>query len=151
MQKLKFKLDHPDCAPHIGSTFSAGMDLRVYVGDNPVMNYVQIPLGEKRMVGTGVRAAIPEGWVGLVFPRSSVGSKLGIRLANTVGVIDSDYRGEIKLVLENKGTEDAIFYNFDRVCQLVVVPYFPGSLSEIVDSLEDTDRGEGGFGSSGVN
>lgn len=148
MQKLKFKLETPECAPHIGTPDSAGLDLKVYVGGNPRINYVQIPVGAKVMVSTGVRAAIPKGWVGLVFPRSSVGSKLGVRLANTVGVIDADYRGEIKLVLENLGKEDVIFYNYDRVCQLVVVPFFPGELSEIVDDLDETERGEGGFGST---
>lgn len=151
MQKLLIKLDHPDCKPAIGSADSAGLDLRVFLGNNPRRDALQIDPGQKVKVGTGVRVAIPQGWVGLVFPRSSVGTKMDISLANTVGVIDADYRGEIILCLRNDGTESQVFYNFDRICQLVIVPFFPGALAEYVDSLEDTERGEGGFGHSGTN
>lgn len=151
MQKLLIKLDHPDCKPAIGSADSAGLDLRVFLGNNPRRDALQIEPGQKVLVGTGVKMAIPQGWVGLVIPRSSVGTKLDISLANTIGVIDADYRGEIKLCLRNNGTEPQVFFNFDRICQIVIVPYFPGSLAEYVDDLDETVRGEGGFGHSGTN
>ena len=100
------------------------------------------------MIDTGVAVEIPEGWVGIVVPRSSLG-KRRLMIANTVGVIDSDYRGTIKMNLLNMSNETQPIDNFERLCQLVVVPHYNPNDIEIVDSLTDTDRGEGGFGSSG--
>lgn len=116
-----------------GSTQAAGLDLHVYSI-------------EDGMIGTGIYASIPEGWVGLVVPRSSLGLK-GFRLRNTVGVIDSDYRGEIKLAFEGYTPELD-----DRVAQLVLVPHWVGAVERMasIDDLDTTDRGEGGFGSTGV-
>lgn len=151
MKKTQIKLANPKCMPHIGSVDAAGMDLRLYLGDNPRVDCSVLEPGECRVYNTGVSVAIPPGWVGLVVPRSSVGSKMKIRVSNTVGVIDSDYRGEIKLSLHNFGTEAQLLYNFDRLCQMVIVPYLPPDFHEIVDELGSTERGEGGFGSTGTN
>lgn len=116
-----------------GSSKSAGLDLQVHsIDDN--------------WIGTGIWAAIPEGWVGLLVPRSSLGLK-GFRLKNTLGVIDSDYRGEIKLAYEGYTPEPG-----ERVAQLVLVPHYVGAIERMasIDDLNVTDRGEGGFGSTGV-
>ncbi len=116
-----------------GSANAAGLDLSVYSIDD-------------KFIGTGIRAAIPTGWVGLVVPRSSLGLK-GFRLKNTLGIIDSDYRGEIKLAYEGYTPDLG-----DRVAQLVLVPHYVGAIERMVsiDDLDTTDRGEGGFGSTGA-
>lgn len=150
MIKLNYTLKDPRCAPHVGSAHSAGLDLRVFLGANPRVDGIEIQPGEVAEFGTGVAVAIPEGWVGLIAPRSSTG-KLGLMLTNTTGVIDSDYRGEIGIKVRNLGTEPQILYNFDRIVQLVVVPHLPTQLCEQVDSLDKTERGESGWGSSGQN
>lgn len=103
--------------------------------------------GEKRKVHTGLAFAIPDGYVGLMFPRSGSGSN-GMALANTVGVIDSGYRGEVIANLKNNGAEPMHIHKGDRVVQLVTVPclrYEP----DVVDVLPPSARGEGGFGSTG--
>ena len=116
-----------------GSANAAGLDLEVNSIDD-------------KFIGTGIFAAIPTGWVGLVVPRSSLGLK-GFRLKNTLGVIDSDYRGEIKLAYEGYTPEVG-----ERVAQLVLVPHYVGAIERMasIDDLDTTDRGEGGFGSTGV-
>ena len=101
------------------------------------------------MVGTGVACEIPSGYVGLVFPRSGMASKRGVNLANNVGVVDSGYRGEIKLPLYNAGHELAVVERGERCAQLVVVPFATCECVE-VDELSGTERGQGGFGSSGT-
>ena len=116
-----------------GSLNAAGLDLQAYsIDDN--------------WIGTGIYAAIPNGWVGLLVPRSSLGLK-GFRLKNTLGVIDSDYRGEIKLAYEGYKPDVG-----ERVAQLVLVPHYGGAIERMVSiaDLDTTDRGEGGFGSTGV-
>ena len=122
-----------------GSANAAGLDLRVHSLEQSVST------SNDGMIGTGIRAAIPTGWVGLVVPRSSLGLK-GFRLKNTLGIIDSDYRGEIKLAYEGYTPELG-----DRVAQLVLLPHYVGAVERMVsiDDLDATDRGEGGFGSTG--
>lgn len=120
---------------------AAGFDLRInedvkVLGDRPA-----------EIVGTGVRVAIPDGNVGLVFIRSSMG-KRGIKLANSVGVIDADYRGEIKLALVSHGPNYQHLERGTRVAQLVIVPCYMGGI-EHVEWLDETARGDGGFGSTG--
>ena len=116
-----------------GSANAAGLDLQAYSIDD-------------QFIGTGIYAAIPTGWVGLVVPRSSLGLK-GFRLKNTLGVIDSDYRGEIKLAYEGYTPDVG-----ERVAQLVLVPHYVGAVERMasIDDLDTTDRGEGGFGSTGA-
>lgn len=131
LPSLRYVSDSEDLTQ--GSANAAGLDLYVYSIEGD-------------MIGTGIRCAIPEGWVGMVVPRSSLGLK-GFRLRNTVGIIDSDYRGEIKLAFEGYTPEPG-----DRVAQLVLVPHWIGQVERMssIDDLDETDRGEGGFGSTGV-
>jgi len=99
--------------------------------------------------GTGLAAAIPSGYVGLVFPRSSI-SKTDMMLSNAVGVIDSGYRGEIKARFKYGDNSDSVHYNVgDKICQMIIIPY-PAIEPKFVDDLSDTARGSGGFGSTGV-
>lgn len=122
---------------------SAGFDL--YSMDTVVLT----PGCKPRKVNTGVRVQIPEGYVGLVFIRSSVGTKRQVTLANNVGVIDSDYRGPIIVALTNSGKENTVIQAGERVAQLVVVPFMKDA--EDVDQLDKTERGDGGFGFTGTN
>ena len=112
--------------------------------------HVSIGCGETKMIGTGVAMEIPTGYVGLVFARSGLACKKGLAPANKVGVIDSDYRGEIKVALHNhNGSGDALCVdNGERIAQISIVPYLKADF-EVVENLEDTERGEGGFGSTG--
>ena len=104
--------------------------------------------GETKKIHTGIKVAIPEGYFGGVYPRSSTGVKRNLMLANTIGVIDSDYRGEIMMFIYNYGSSDQIIKNGDRLAQLIIQPYQRFDI-ELVDELDETDRGEGGFGSTG--
>ena len=109
---------------------------------------VQLAPGERAAIPTGVAVAIPDGFAGLVLPRSGHAARHGIGLVNSPGLIDSGYRGEIRVLLINHGTEMVTFHRGDRVAQLVVVPLPEVDLVEVED-LDDTVRGSGGFGSSG--
>lgn len=119
----------------------AGMDLTT-------RRELVIERGETVMAGTGVAVEIPEGHVGFVFPRSGLASKKGITLANAVGVIDSGYRGEVMAPLLNMSGQTQYVGKGERICQLVVVPFVTCECVE-VDDLTETDRGSGGFGSTG--
>lgn len=122
----------------------AGLDLRV-------QRRLTVACGRTVLADTGVHVAVPAGHVGLVFVRSSVGAKRQVCLANGTGVIDSGYRGSIGVALHNFGRYPAVFEEGERVAQLVVVPVF-GGRDEQVDRLEllgESERGAGGFGSSG--
>ncbi len=123
-----------------GSANAAGLDLKVHWLEQPEA------YRSEGTIGTGIYASIPTGWVGLVVPRSSLGLK-GFRLKNTLGVIDSDYRGEIKLAYEGYTPEVG-----ERVAQLVLVPHYVGAVERMasIDDLDTTERGEGGFGSTGA-
>lgn len=127
------------CYAHEGD---AGLDLRI-------KHDVTLEPGQRANVGTGVAVEIPTGCVGLVFPRSGLASKVGITLSNSVGVIDSGYRGEIGASLINTSEETTTLDAGTRVCQLVVVPFVPCELVP-VDELSDTERGADGFGSTGL-
>lgn len=104
--------------------------------------------GERRAIPTGVAVAVPEGYVGLIAPRSGLAIRSGLSIVNTPGILDSGYRGEIAVILINLGSESVKISRGDRIAQLVVVP-FTSVEFEVVDQLEDTDRGAGGFGSTG--
>lgn len=139
---LKVVVDGPDLIPERKTRGSAGLDLRV-------KEDVELVAFQVRVVGTGVRVAIPDGYVGLVFLRSSMALR-DIQLANHVGVIDSDYRGEIMLPLQYVGPyRGCVLNRGERVAQLVIVPYLHVDV-QVVDRLDETERGEGGFGSTGV-
>lgn len=127
--------------PRYAHDGDAGLDLRA------VEDYTIAP-HESSMVRTGLHVEIPRWHVGLVFPRSGLGSK-GITLRNATGVIDSGYRGEVLAALWNTTDEPFEVHRGDRVCQLVVMPYCPCSVDE-VDALSESERGEHGYGSTGV-
>ena len=122
---------------------SAGYDLSADIHEK-----VEIKCGEIVMIPTGVALEIPAGYVGLVFSRSGLGAKHGVTLANSVGVIDSDYRGEISVPLICTKKEGYTVEPQERVAQIVIVPFFAEELVE-VSELSDTERGEKGFGSTG--
>lgn len=122
----------------------AGADLRANI-DGPLT----IQPGESAWVPTGVRMAIPEGHVGLQFPRSGLGCNHGLCLANGVGVIDSGYRGEVRAKLLNLGADQFTVNPGDRICQLVIVPYTKARFCT-VNELGESDRGTDGYGSTGV-
>ena len=120
---------------------SAGMDLR------STEEVVLAPM-ERKLVPTGLRVAIPQGFEGQVRPRSGLAVKHGIGMINAPGTIDSDYRGEIKVILINLGSEVVRLDEGERIAQLVICPVARAAIIE-VDELESTIRGEGGFGSTG--
>ena len=138
------KLNDKACAPTRADGGSAGFDLYAVVdnGETTVLP------GKTKMLGSGYAFEIPEGYFGGVFPRSGLSTKHGIRLANCVAVIDSSYRGEVKIPLFNDSNEAYTIRNGDRVAQLIIIPYAAETIEE-VDDLSDTDRGDGGFGHSG--
>ena len=105
--------------------------------------------GKRHAVATGFAFAIPDGYEVQVRPRSGLALKHGITCLNTPGTIDSDYRGEVKVILANLGDEDFVINTGDRIAQIVVAPVTQGVMVE-VDALDDTERGTGGFGSTGV-
>jgi dUTP diphosphatase len=127
--------------PRYETAGSAGMDLRA---DEP---FALAP-GERRLVPTGLALEIPPGHEGQVRPRSGLAVRHGIALVNAPGTIDSDYRGEVKVLLVNLGQEPASFARGDRIAQLVVAPVARAEL-EVVDDLAGSSRGPGGFGSTG--
>lgn len=104
--------------------------------------------GASQMIGLGFAAAVPDGYVGLLLPRSSAGAKHGLELNNTCGVIDSDYRGEWKAAMRTKSGIPFSWEKGDRVLQFMIVPVAAVTL-KLVDSLDETERGTGGFGSTG--
>lgn len=129
--------------PYYATEGSAGMDLAACIEEDIVirpMERVQVPCG--------FAVEIPKGFAGFVYPRSGLSSKFGITLANCVGVIDSDYRGEIKCPVINLSKEDYIIKQGERIAQLVISPVSKCTVS-VCEDLEDTERGVGGFGSTG--
>ena len=129
--------------PTYGTEFSAGADLYACL-EEPVT----IGPGETKKIPTGLAMEIPVGCAGLIYARSSLGTKKGLAPANKVGVVDSDYRGEFMIFLHNHGVEPQSIVHGDRVAQLLVTPvYTPGFVE--TDVLSDTVRGAGGFGSTG--
>ncbi len=129
--------------PTYGSVEAAGADLYACLEDAVV-----IQPGESAWIPTGISLEVPKGCAGLIFARSSMGIKRGLAPANKVGVIDSDYRGEIKVVLLNHGSEPQVVENGERIAQFVITPILTPAYIE-VESLSDTERGIGGFGSTG--
>ena len=131
--------------PSYGSAFAAGADLTACT-DMPT---VEIRSGETKLIPTGVAMEIPVGYVGLVYARSGIACKRGLAPANKVGVIDSDYRGEILVALHNHSAETQRIERGERIAQLVITPYLAVQFAE-AQSLDETVRGAGGFGSTGT-
>ena len=136
------KLVEDAVVPTYGTEFSAGADLY------SVQEATIMP-GETAFLGTGIATAIPEGLVGLVYARSGMACKRNLAPANKVGVIDSDYRGEIKVALHNHGNVPQTVAKGERIAQLVIAPYLRADY-EVVNELTETVRGAGGFGSTGT-
>lgn len=130
--------------PEYKTSGAAGCDICAFIE-----NDVVISSGKSAIIPTGLFTAIPEGYEIQVRPRSGLAAKNGITVLNTPGTIDSDYRGEICVILINFGSEDFTVHNGDRIAQLVVAPVTQGVFVS-VDSLDETERGLGGFGSTGV-
>lgn len=127
--------------PQYMSQGAAGADL------SSKQDYTILP-SRKMMIDTGTAVAIPEGYFGMVCPRSSLCNKGGLRLVNSLGVIDSDYRGTIRLVYENVSDKFVEISFGERIGQLIILPFVKAEFIQ-VDDLEDTERGDGGFGSTG--
>lgn len=142
--KIKIKkLTDTAKTPTRGSEYAAGYDLYADVKEN-----VQIKPHETVKIGTGLAMEIPDGYFGAIFARSGLAAKEGLRPANCVGVCDSDYRGEYIVAIHNDSEETRIITAGERIAQLVVMPYLPVTFDEVTE-LTDTNRGEGGFGSTG--
>ncbi len=137
-------LDDKAILPTYGSLDAAGADLYANIQETETI----LP-HETKLIKTGVAMAIPKGLMGLLFARSGLASKRGLAPANKVGVVDADYRGEILVALHNHTEIDQTIEPNERIAQMVFVPYVKG-LFEVVDDLEETVRGAGGFGSTGT-
>ncbi len=142
--KIK-KLEETATIPTYGTEYSAGADLYA-----ALENDTPIKPGETIMIGTKLAMEIPIGFVGLIFARSSLGSKKGLAPANKVGVIDADYRGEIKVPLFNHSNSIQTITKNERIAQIIFMPYLKANFIE-TDNLEETIRGTGGFGSTNKN
>ena len=143
MKILLKKLRENALMPMRGSACAAGYDLYACL-EEPVV----IRSGDPVKVGTGISAAIPEGWFGAVFARSGLSLKEGLRPANCVGVCDSDYRGEYIVALHNDSGMDRTVTHGERIAQLVILPFLEAEF-EFSEELPGTERGAGGFGSTG--
>ena len=141
--KIK-RLNDNAIIPKYGTKFAAGADLY-----NLDVEDVEILPGETALIHTGISMEIPVGYVGLIFARSGLATKRGLAPANKVGVIDSDYRGEIMVALHNHSSVSAIVEKGERVAQISIVPYLTAEFIE-ADDLTETQRGTGGFGSTGT-
>ena len=144
--KMKVKIKRTDERAHIptyGTEFSAGADLYNLDGVD-----VEIAPHTTVMVKLGFQIEIPDGYAGLIFARSGLASKRGIAPANKVGVVDSDYRGEVMVALHNHSNSEQRVAPMERIAQLVVAPFLKAEFEE-AESLCETVRGEGGFGSTG--
>ena len=145
MVKVNFKkLDKNAHAPTYGSQFAAGADLYALTGGETV----RFAAGETKMIHTGLAVEIPEGYAGLIYARSGIATKRGLAPANKVGVIDSDYRGEVMVSLHNHSGAEQEIADGERIAQLVIAPFLAAEFCE-AEALSDTVRGEGGFGSTG--
>ncbi len=143
--ELKIKKLRADAVlPEYATKGSAALDLR-YHGDCDII----IPAGDAASIPTGIAIAAPEGTVAIVAARSGLAFKHGISLVNGIGVIDSDYRGEIKVGLKNNGKEPFCVVPGDRIAQLMLMPVYAADIIAS-DELSETERGEGGFGSTGT-
>ena len=141
--KIKFtKLNENAITPTFGTKYAAGADLYSAEED------ITINPGETAFIGTGIAMAIPKGKVGLIYARSGLALKRGLAPANKVGVIDSDYRGEVMVALHNHSDKKQTIEPQERIAQLVVTPFLKAEFMES-ETLGETLRGEGGFGSTG--
>jgi|TARA_B100000780_G_scaffold264122_1_gene218530 dUTP pyrophosphatase len=145
MTKIQIKKLSPSASiPKYETLGSSGMDIAAHLENKIVINP-----GEKALVSTGFAIAIPRGYEVQIRPRSGLAVKKNITVLNTPGTIDADYRGEIKVILINHGKEQFVIENGERIAQMVVCPVIQANLEEVKE-LNETDRGAGGFGSTGT-
>ena len=137
------KLNENATVPTYGSQFSAGADLYA-CNEEPIV----IKPHQTVLVKTGIALEIPEGYAGLIYARSGIATKRGLAPANKVGVVDSDYRGEVMVALHNHSDIDAVIEDNERIAQLVITPYVTADFV-LADTLDESERGTGGFGSTG--
>ena len=143
-QKIKIKkLNEEAIIPTYGSEFSAGADLYACTEEK-----IEILPGESKLIKTGLSMEIPVGYAGLIYARSGLASKKGLAPSNKVGVVDSDYRGEVMVSLHNHSTQTQEILPKERIAQLVIAPFLKADFL-ISDELSDTQRGQCGFGSTG--
>ena len=133
-----------DQLPHYATAGSAGLDLRACLDDAVVLNP-----GETRLIPTGLAMHLADsGYAAMILPRSGLGHKHGVVLGNLVGLIDSDYQGQLMVSVWNRGQEAFTIQPFERIAQMVIVPVVQADFRVVAD-FESSDRGEGGFGSTG--
>ena len=145
MSTIRVKKLHPNAIlPTYGTAEAAGADLYACL-DQPIT----VEPGQTAWIPAGFAMEVPKGCAGLVYARSGLACKKGLAPANKVGVIDSDYRGPVTVVLYNHGTEAQIISHGDRIAQMVITPVLTPDYEE-TDDLSDTGRGQGGFGSTGA-
>ena len=141
---------HGSYTPVKGSDLSSGFDLRADIGEGKTLG---LGPGEFKAIPTGIRLEIPEGYEGQVRPRSGLAAKNGVTVLNSPGTVDADYRGEVKVILINHSGQHFTITHGDRIAQLVIAEVDHSITLELVkdsEELSETDRGSGGFGSSGI-
>ena len=130
--------------PTYGSEYAAGFDLYAVLDSDTV-----IKSHETFLVKTGLAMEVPLGYAGMIFARSGLATKKGLAPANKVGVVDSDYRGEVMVALHNHSNIDQTISHGERIAQMVIMPFYKAEFT-VVDELSNTERGSGGFGSTGT-
>ena len=138
------KLNENAIIPTYGSEYSAGADLYACIDSE-----ITIMPNETKLIKTGLAIEVPEGYGAFIYARSGLASKRGLAPANKVGVVDSDYRGEVMVALHNHSTEAQMVSVGERIAQMVIAPFLKADFN-LVDELSDTVRGAGGFGSTGM-
>jgi dUTP pyrophosphatase len=131
--------------PEYSTIYSAGMDLRAFL-DEPM----ELKPFERKLVPTGLFIELPKGFEAQIRPRSGLALKKGLTVLNTPGTIDADYRGEIKVILINLSTDEVVIENGDRICQMIIAAHEKAEW-DLVEILNETERGDGGFGHTGKN
>ena len=142
--KVICKAEDKEFLPVYSSAEAAGADLKACILDDIILKP-----GQRYLVPTGISIQLPAGYEAQIRPRSGLAIKHGISLVNAPGTIDSDYRGEVKIIMINHGSEDFVIHRGDRIAQMVIAPVIHGMFA-LSNSLDSTDRGAGGFGSTGV-
>jgi dUTP pyrophosphatase len=145
---VRIKKASPDVnIPQYQTDLAAGFDIEAYIESGAT---IIIPPGERRLIGTGLHVQLPPNYELQLRPRSGLALKNGISLTNSPATIDADFTGEVKVILENRGSQPFVVENGMRICQ-GVVKQFEKAHFMVVEELSETQRGSGGFGSSGVN
>lgn len=142
---VRIQLEAGATAPVYGSALAAGADIRAWLPEGDMT----MEPGTHALVPTGIRMALPAGYEAQVRPRSGLAAKYGITVLNSPGTIDADYRGEVKVILINHGSQPFVIHHGDRIAQMVIARCEQCTFSD-VSTLDDTARGAGGFGSTGI-